>query len=84
MTDYTVPNWQIIHPVYIGWVEEEELERLLMAHSPKLPAIVNAARERFRSGAGIPHETFWREVEAENADRGKKRNSRPKNGRTIP
>ena len=30
-----------------------------------LAAILAAARKRFRQGAGIPHETFWNEVEAD-------------------
>jgi hypothetical protein len=47
-------------------------KRLLMGHSPKLQAILEAARKRFRSGAGIPHETFWREVEREIARKRKK------------
>jgi PHD/YefM family antitoxin component YafN of YafNO toxin-antitoxin module len=61
---------------------EEDLECLLMGHSPKLQAILEAARKRFREGAGIPHETFWKEVEAENARRTKKRIRARKNGRT--
>jgi antitoxin (DNA-binding transcriptional repressor) of toxin-antitoxin stability system len=32
--------------------DEEELERLLMAHSPQLQAILEAARQRFQAGAG--------------------------------
>ena len=60
----------------------EDLERLLMGHSPKLQTILERARKRFRAGAGIPHETFWREVEAENAGRIKKRGKNRKNGRT--
>ena len=36
-----------------------------MGHSPKLQAILEAARKRFREGGGIPHETFWKEVKAE-------------------
>ena len=60
----------------------EDLDRLLMGHSPKLQSILEAARERFRSGAGIPHETFWKEVEAENAGRTKKQSQSRKNGRT--
>jgi prevent-host-death family protein len=56
--------------------DEDDLERLLMAHSPKLQAILEASRERFRAGEGIPHERFWQEVEAENASAGKKRSSR--------
>jgi antitoxin (DNA-binding transcriptional repressor) of toxin-antitoxin stability system len=60
---------------------QEDLERLLMGHSPKLQTILEAARKRFRSGAGIPHETFWTEVEAENASNIKKRSRSRKNGR---
>lgn len=33
--------------------DEDELERLLMAYSPKLQSILDAARERIRAGAGI-------------------------------
>jgi prevent-host-death family protein len=62
--------------VLLSTENKEELERLLMGHSPKLQAILQAARKRFRSGAGIPHETFWREVERENAGKRKKRGIR--------
>ncbi len=61
---------------------KEDLERLLMGQSPKLQKLLEAARKRFRAGAGIPHETFWKEVEAENAGRTKKRTGIRKNGRT--
>jgi prevent-host-death family protein len=69
----------------------DDLERLLMGHSPKLQSILEAARQRFRAGGGIPHETFWKEVEAENAGkeveaenagRTKKQSPSRKNGRT--
>jgi prevent-host-death family protein len=53
--------------------EEDDLERLLMAHSPRLQAILESARQRFRAGAGIPHETFWQEVEADAEGQSKKR-----------
>jgi prevent-host-death family protein len=61
---------------------QDDLERLLMGRSPKLQTILEGARRRFRSGAGTPHETFWKEVEAENAGRIKKRRGRRKNGAT--
>ena len=48
---------------------EDDLERLLMGHSAKLQTILESARKRFREGRGIPHETFWKEVEGENARR---------------
>jgi hypothetical protein len=59
----------------------DDLERLLMGHSPKLQSILEAARERFRAGAGIPHETFWKEFAAARAGRSKKRSSPRRIGR---
>jgi PHD/YefM family antitoxin component YafN of YafNO toxin-antitoxin module len=61
---------------------QEDLERLLMGHSPKLQSILEAARKRFRAGDGIPHEAFWKEIEAEKAPRPKKRSGTRRNGDT--
>jgi prevent-host-death family protein len=60
----------------------DDVERLLMGHSRKLQSILQAARKRFRQDRGIPHETFWKEVEAENASKSSKRGRAGKNGRT--
>jgi prevent-host-death family protein len=60
---------------------QEDLERLLMGHSPKLQTILEAARKRFRAGAGIPHETFWKEVEADTSGRIEKRSRKRNHGR---
>jgi prevent-host-death family protein len=49
--------------------DEEELERLVLAYSPRLRTLLSAARQRLRAGAGIRHEDFWREVEAGNQGR---------------
>jgi prevent-host-death family protein len=49
--------------------DEDELERLLMAYSPKLRGILDAARARIRQGAGIPHEDFWAKVERSESSR---------------
>jgi prevent-host-death family protein len=68
--------------VLLGAKDEEDLERLLMGHSPKLQSILDAARARFRAGRGIPHAAFWKEVEAENASKSIKRARATKNGRT--
>jgi prevent-host-death family protein len=45
--------------------DDEELERLVLAYSPRLRKILDAARQQIRDGSGIGHEEFWREVEAE-------------------
>lgn len=51
--------------VLLSVVDEDELERLILAHSPKLQAILKRGREQIQAGQGIEHEEFWRQVEAE-------------------
>jgi prevent-host-death family protein len=46
--------------------DEEEIERLLLAYSPKFKSIMQVAERQVREGKGIKHEDFWREMEAEN------------------
>ncbi len=55
--------------VVLAVTDEDELERLMMAHSPRLQALLEAARQRIQAGAGIPNEQFWEEVAREQATR---------------
>jgi len=48
--------------VLLSMQDEEELERLLMAYSPKLQRILQAAEKQIREGKGIKHKDFWAEV----------------------
>src|SRR6516165_5405529 len=57
--------------VLLGVGDDEELERLLLAHSRKLRAILDAAERRIDEGAGIGHDEFWQRVEAASHGRGK-------------
>ncbi|MBI3177486.1 MAG: type II toxin-antitoxin system Phd/YefM family antitoxin [Chloroflexi bacterium] len=50
--------------VLLSMQDEEELERLLMAYSPKLQRILQAAEKQIREGKGIKHKDFWAEVTA--------------------
>ncbi len=43
--------------------DEDEIERLTLAYSPKFQKMLNLARQQIREGRGIRHEDFWREVE---------------------
>jgi len=43
--------------------DEEELERLLLAYTPKFQQILEAGREQIREREGIGHEEFWQELE---------------------
>jgi len=45
--------------------DEDEIERMLLAHSPKFQSILDIAEQQIREGKGIKHEDFWREVESE-------------------
>lgn len=59
--------------VLVGVEDDEELERLLLAHSRKLRAILDAAERRIDAGAGISHEEFWRRVESRPPSNGSRR-----------
>ena len=43
--------------------DDEELERLVLAHSRRLRALLETARQQIREGEGIGHEDFWREMD---------------------
>src|SRR4030042_3236609 len=49
--------------VLLSVEDEEELERLLLAYSPRLQKILLAARNQIQSTAGISHREFWKEME---------------------
>ncbi len=44
--------------------DDDELERLVLAHSPKFRALLDKSRQHIQETGGIPHDDFWREVEA--------------------
>ena len=51
--------------VLLSVEDDEELERLILAYSPKFQAILAGARQQIQKG-GIPHEKFWKEMELTN------------------
>src|SRR5438876_10769526 len=61
--------------VIVGIQDEDEIERLLMAYSPRLQAILEASRQQIREGDVLSHDEFWAEVEASrtSSKRGRKR-----------
>lgn len=48
----------------LGKKNDEEMERLLMAHSPKLRAILDESEAQIKAGLGITAEDFWKQVDA--------------------
>src|ERR1700730_1875142 len=59
--------------VLLAVTDEDELERLVLAHSPKFQALLDKSRRQIEETGGIPHDVFWREVEAESRGNGAKR-----------
>ena len=48
--------------VLLSVQDEEEIERLMLAYSPKLQGILQVAEKQIRAGKGIKHDDFWKEV----------------------
>src|SRR5689334_16576193 len=62
--------------ILIAVEDEDQLERLLLAHSPRFKAAMEHSRRQLDAGEGIDHETFWQEVEAEALSHSSERSSR--------
>jgi prevent-host-death family protein len=59
--------------VLLGIQDEDEIERLLMAYSPRLQAILEDSRRQIQEGRGIGHDEFWSEVETAKPSKRRKR-----------
>ena len=68
--------------VIVAVQDEGEIERLLMAYSPRLQAILEESRKQIRDGDVLSHDDFWAEVKAARASRqrGRKRKVRQTTG----
>jgi prevent-host-death family protein len=55
--------------VIVGVQDEDEIERLLMAYSPRLKAILDKSHKQIREGDVLSHEEFWAEVAASRSRR---------------
>jgi prevent-host-death family protein len=64
--------------VLLAMQDEDEIERLLMAYSPRLRAILEKSRQQIREGQWLCEEDFWRELDAEYADTSEQEPVRPK------
>jgi prevent-host-death family protein len=45
--------------------DEDEIERMVLAYSPKFKNILELAEQQIREGKGMKHEEFWQEIESE-------------------
>ena len=63
--------------VLLAVKDDDELERLVLAHSPKFQALLDKSRRQIDETGGIPHDQFWQEVRAESREAAGK-------GRRVP
>jgi len=45
--------------------DEDEIERMVLAYSPKFQSLLDIAEQQIREGKGLKHEDFWQEIETE-------------------
>jgi prevent-host-death family protein len=45
--------------------DDDELERLILAHSSKFQALLDLSRRQIEKTGGISHERFWRDLKTE-------------------
>ena len=62
----------------VGVHDDAEIERLLMAYSPRLQAILEESRKQIRDGDVLHREEFWTEVEVNRVA------ARRRRGRKVP
>ena len=51
--------------VLLGVTDEDEIERLVLAYSPKFQGILKRGRQQIQETGGIGHGDCWEQVEAE-------------------
>lgn len=56
--------------------DEEELEGLVLAHSPRVRGLLETARQQIRQGEGISHQDFWHEMEEEKPGKRRRKSKR--------
>jgi prevent-host-death family protein len=59
--------------VLVGVTDPSELDSVLAGYRPRLRDILDAANARIEAGQGIPHDEFWRRVEAQKPARPRKK-----------
>lgn len=48
--------------VLLAVSNEEELERLVLAHTPRFMALLDRGEKRIRKAGGVKHKAFWEAV----------------------
>ncbi|PWH13491.1 MAG: hypothetical protein DDG60_10165 [Anaerolineae bacterium] len=64
--------------VMMGISDEDDLERLLLAISPKFQALLDKAEKRIQETGGLGHDEVWAQIESEAKSPAKSRGRPPR------
>ena len=56
--------------VLVAPVDDDDLERMLLARSPRFQALLNKSRQSIRAGKGLSRDEFWKTVKQQHGKRG--------------
>ncbi|MFM9960518.1 MAG: hypothetical protein ACKV2Q_04760 [Planctomycetaceae bacterium] len=51
--------------------DDDDLERLILAHSPRFQALLEKSRQSIKAGKGLSHVEFWKAVKQRSAKKTK-------------
>jgi prevent-host-death family protein len=53
--------------VLLAVTDEDDLESIILANSPRFQSMIEKGRQQYREGKAIPFDEFWKRVEAKQA-----------------
>jgi prevent-host-death family protein len=56
--------------VLVAPVDDDDLERMLLARSPRFQAMLNKSRQSIKAGKGLSRDEFWKTVKQQHGKRG--------------
>ena len=56
--------------VLVAPVDDDDLERMLLARSPRFQAMLNKSRHSIQAGKGLSRNEFWKAVKQQHGRRG--------------
>ncbi len=56
--------------VLVAPVDDDDLEQMLLARSPRFQAVLNKSRQSIKAGKGLSRDEFWKTVKQQHSKRG--------------
>jgi prevent-host-death family protein len=56
--------------VLLAMQDEDEIERMILAYSPKFQSLLSKSRQSIKAGKGLSRDEFWKTVKQRHGKRG--------------